>query len=159
MESKDYRKLLALAKHPFKIVGSVTTGNGAATLYYVKPSVPCKLIGAKLNVITASGANLGSAALLTKETGVTDKDLPYGKITISTNITAGSAVSNDDFMQFAVASVATAKVTVAGLPQANFLGTENNFDPKLNDALLILFPATSNATLMVGSLELEFLPL
>ena len=174
MESKYNRKLAALAKQPFKIIGAVSTPTSLANtkIYYVKPSVPCKLIGAKLHVLTADGANLASAALLTKETGVTDKNLPFDKLTMGSQfltaspytsvtlaVTPGSAVSNDDFMQFAVASVATAKVSVAGLLGANYAGSENSFDPKNNDALLFTMVCANNVTVLDAQLELEFIPL
>jgi hypothetical protein len=159
MKSIDLKNILNKGLLSVKITGAVTTGNSKDTLYYVKPSFRCKVLGAKLYVVTASGANLGSKALITKETAVTDTDLPLDTVTISTNITAGTVVDNDDILNFAVADVAGAKTTKIATPGANHAGTENDFDPDDNDAILILFPATSNATLMVATLELELQPL
>ena len=158
MKSVDLKNIVNSGLVPVKITGAVTTGKGAATLYYLKPSFRCKLLSAKLHVVTASGANLGSAALITKETAVTDPDLPLDRITISTNVTAGTAVSNDNFLNFAVADVAAATIVKLATPQANHATAENDFNPEEDDAILILFPATGNATLMVATLEIELLP-
>lgn len=158
MKSVNLKNIINKGLVPIKIVGAVTTGNSSNTLYYVKPSVRCKLIGAKLHVVTASGANLSSPGLLTKETAVTDPSLPVDTVTISTNINAGTAVNNDDFLNFATTDVAAAKTVKVATPGANHAGTENDFNPAEDDALLILFPKTSNSTLMVATLELEFLP-
>lgn len=157
MKSVNLKNIINKGLVPIKIVGAVTTGNSSNTLYYVKPSVRCKLIGAKLHVVTASGANLSSPGLLTKETAVTDPSLPVDTVTISTNINAGTAVDGV-FLNFATTDVAAAKTVKVATPGANHAGTENDFNPAEDDALLILFPKTSNSTLMVATLELEFLP-
>ena len=173
MKSKDNRKLSALSKQPFKIIGSVTTAESAAEsmVYYAKPSVPCKLIGARLNVVTAAGASLSATAKFTKETAVTDPDLGYDKLVFgfqlnvgaatktSVAITEGTAVSSDDIMQLAAASVASATSVATAVPGANFLDAANYFNPKDNDALRIDLPCASHATNLIGTLELEFLPI
>lgn len=157
MESKDLRKLMNMGKVPFKVTGSVATANGSTLTYYVKPSVKCKLLLGRLHIVTAAGAALSAPGGITKETAVNDPDLLPDTVTISTNITAGTAVDND-----ALLSVATAGVGSVGVynmvPAANHAGTANIFDPALNDALLLTLPGGSHATVMAATLELEFIP-
>lgn len=158
MRSRDYAQTVTGEHRTIKYFGAVTTGNSAAVAYYLKPSIHCKLIGAKLYVVTAAGANLSGVGTFTKETAVVDTDLKPDVITISTNISAGTAVSNDNFLNFAVADVASATTTKVAIPLTDHAGAENDFNPDENDALLISFPATNNATLMAATLEVEFAP-
>jgi hypothetical protein len=156
MDSNTFAKLVNQENTPFKIRGSITTANGGNTVYYCKPSVKCKLIGAKILVQTAAGANLSATGKITKETAVTDTDLLFDTITINTNVTAGTGADNDDLMQCAVASVASL-IVASFYPGANYLTAENEFNPAESDAILISFAGGSNATLLAGTLELEFL--
>lgn len=158
MRSKDNRKLQALLRQPFKITGAVVTSNAAANadkVYYLKPAVPCKLLSGKLHIVTGPGA--GVTIAITKETAVTDPDLPYNTIKINTAITAGTAVSSDDLLKIATGTANT--ITIQSIPGANYADAVNYFNPKNNDALVITIPDANHDTVMAATLELEFLPI
>lgn len=141
-----------------KFYGTVGSLQAGTTTYYFKPDFKCKLVGARLHVQTAAGANLTATGKVTKETDVTDTDLAHNTITCNTSISAGTAVSNDDLLQLAVAAVASLG-TVAFYPGANYATSENHFYPEDKDAVRVDFAGGNNATLLVGFLELEFLPI
>ena len=158
MLSKEYAKLDNHNKTTFKVLGSITTPAAATNddyYYYVKPSVRCRLINAVLHIVVGPGA--GVTLLLTKETAMTDTDLPFDTVTISTNVSDGTAVASTDLLNIATGTANT--ININSIPGANYSSADNYFEPSTNDAVMIKVPDTNNDTLLVGELELEFMPI
>lgn len=157
MISKDYAKLVTHEVTTFKVFGSITTPAAATNAdyyYYVKPSVRCRLVNAVLHIVTGPGA--GVTLLFTKETAMTDPDLPYDTVTASTNVTDGTAVGSTDLLNLATGTANT--ININCIPGANYSSAANVFEPSTNDAVYIKVPDTNHDTLLVGELELEFMP-
>lgn len=156
MKSVDLKNLLNRGVFPIKFTGRVTTSNSAANadkVYLFKPSFPCRLVNSTLHIVTAPGAN--STLVISKVKDVIYPTPPLDEITVQ-NSYDGDAVSNSDIITLATGT--SNEVIVAGKPDANYLSANNVFLPENNDALLITFSDTNHDTLMVGELELEFLP-
>lgn len=156
MNSVDLKNILAKGHLPIKYLGSVTTSNAAANadkVYLFKPSFPCKLINATLHVVTAPGGS--STLVISKLKDVIHPTPPLDEITAQ-NSYDGDAVSASDLITLATGT--SNEAIIAGKPDANYSSANNVFLPENNDALLITFSDANHDTLMVGELELEFLP-
>ena len=141
---------------PIKYYATITGIQNAHTYHYLMPSVKCKLLGAKLNIITAAGAVAQTATAVTKETAVPSSTIPFDAITQTTAVGKGTAVDGDKLM------ATTTALNVPGVlvftPGANFNDAVATFDPANNDAIIFDFHHANNNTLMVAVLEVEFIP-
>ena len=159
MDSKSLFKLNALsARNTVKIQGAVTTGNSGATKYFLRPSIPCKLIGARLMVVTAAGANMSAAATFKKSKQFAAPSIQYNTLTPAGSLTGGTDAGKT-FMGFAATAVATANTCNHATPGNDYADAENAFSPDNKDVIVVEFPKTSHATLMAATLEIELLPL
>lgn len=157
MKSVDLKNILNKGLFPVKFMGDVTTVNAAANadkVYYFKPSFACRLINATLHVVTAPGAS--TTLVIRKITAVENPTPAPDQIVVNSSYD-GDAVSNSDLIT--LASGTSNEVIIPGKPDAHYSSANNAFYPDNDDALLITFSDTNHDTLMVGELELEFLPL
>jgi len=141
---------------PIKYYATITGIQNAHTYHYLMPSVKCKLLGAKLNIITAAGAVAQTATAVTKETAVPSSTIPFDTITQTTAVGKGTAVDSDALM--ATTNALNAVSVLVFTPSANFNDAVATFDPANNDAIIFDFHHANNSTLMVAVLEVEFIP-
>lgn len=141
---------------PIKYYATITGIKNAHTYHYLMPSVKCKLLGAKLNIITAAGAVAQTATAVTKETAVPSSTIPFDTITQTTAVGKGTAVAGDALM--ATTNALNAVGVLVFTPSANFNDAVATFDPANNDAIIFDFHHANNSTLMVAVLEVEFIP-
>ena len=141
---------------PIKYYATITGIRNAHTYHYLMPSVKCKLLGAKLNIITAAGAVAQTATAVTKETAVPSSTIPFDAITQTTAVGKGTAVAGDKLM--ATTNALNAVSVLVFTPGANFNDAVATFDPANNDAIIFDFHHANNSTLMVAVLEVEFIP-
>ena len=141
---------------PIKYYATITGIQNAHTYHYLMPSVKCKLLGAKLNIITAAGAVAQAATAVTKETAVPSSTIPFDTITQTTAVGKGTAVSGDALM--ATTNALNAVSVLVFTPSANFNDAVATFDPANNDAIIFDFHHANDSTLMVAVLEVEFIP-
>ena len=141
---------------PIKYYATITGIKNAHTYHYLMPSVKCKLLGAKLNIITAAGAVAQTATAVTKETAVPSSTIPFDAITQTTATGKGTAVDGDKLM--ATTNALNAVSVLVFTPSANFNDAVATFDPANNDAIIFDFHHADNSTLMVAVLEVEFIP-
>lgn len=141
---------------PIKYYATITGIQNAHTYHYLMPSVKCKLLGAKLNIITAAGAVAQTATAVTKETAVPSSTIPFDTITQTTAVGKGTAVDSDALM--ATTTALNAVSVLVFTPGANFNDAVATFDPANNDAIIFDFHHANNSTLMVAVLEVEFIP-
>ena len=146
---------------PIKYYATITGIQNAHTYHYLKPSVKCKLLGAKLNIITAAGEVAQTVTAVTKETAVPSSTIPFDTITQTTAVGKGTAVDGDAGFNALLMASTTALSAVSVLvftPGANFNDAVATFDPANNDAIIFDFHHADNSTLMVAVLEVEFIP-
>lgn len=141
---------------PIKYYATITGIQNAHTYHYLMPSVKCKLLGAKLNIITAAGAVAQTVTAVTKETAVPSSTIPFDAITQTTAVGKGTAVDGDKLM--ATTNALNAVGVLVFTPSANFNDAVATFDPANNDAIIFDFHHADNSTLMVAVLEVEFIP-
>lgn len=141
---------------PIKYYATITGIKNAHTYHYLMPSVKCKLLGAKLNIITAAGAVAQTATAVTKETAVPSSTIPFDTITQTTAVGKGTAVDDDALM--ATTTALNAVSVLVFTPSANFNDAVATFDPANNDAIIFDFHHANHSTLMVAVLEVEFIP-
>ncbi len=141
---------------PIKYYATITGIQNAHTYHYLMPSVKCKLLGAKLNIITAAGAVAQTVTAVTKETAVPSSTIPFDTITQTTAVGKGTAVDGDKLM--ASTNALNAVSVLVFTPGANFNDAVATFDPANNDAIIFDFHHANNSTLMVAVLEVEFIP-
>ena len=141
---------------PIKYYATITGIQNAHTYHYLMPSVKCKLLGAKLNIITAAGAVAQTGTAVTKETAVPSSTIPFDAITQTTAVGKGTAVGSDALM--ATTTALNAVSVLVFTPGANFNDAVATFDPANNDAIIFDFHHANNSTLMVAVLEVEFIP-
>jgi len=141
---------------PIKYYATITGIQNAHTYHYLMPSVKCKLLGAKLNIITAAGAVAQTGTAVTKETAVPSSIIPFDAITQTTAVGKGTAVDSDALM--ATTNALNAVSVLVFTPGANFNDAVATFDPANNDAIIFDFHHANNSTLMVAVLEVEFIP-
>ena len=141
---------------PIKYYATITGIKNAHTYHYLMPSVKCKLLGAKLNIITAAGAVAQTGTAVTKETAVPSSTIPFDAITQTTAVGKGTAVDSDALM--ATTNALNAVSVLVFTPSANFNDAVATFDPANNDAIIFDFHHANNSTLMVAVLEVEFIP-
>jgi len=141
---------------PIKYYATITGIQNAHTYHYLMPSVKCKLLGAKLNIITAAGAVAQTVTAVTKETAVPSSTIPFDAITQTTAVGKGTAVDGDKLM--ATTNALNAVSVLVFTPGANFNDAVATFDPANNDAIIFDFHHANNSTLMVAVLEVEFIP-
>lgn len=141
---------------PIKYYATITGIQNAHTYHYLMPSVKCKLLGAKLNIITAAGAVAQTGTAVTKETAVPSSTIPFDAITQTTAVGKGTAVDGDTLM--ATTNALNAVSVLVFTPGANFNDAVATFDPANNDAIIFDFHHANNSTLMVAVLEVEFIP-
>lgn len=141
---------------PIKYYATITGIQNAHTYHYLMPSVKCKLLGAKLNIITAAGAVAQTGTVVTKETAVPSSTIPFDAITQTTAVGKGTAVDSDALM--ATTNALNAVSVLVFTPGANFNDAVATFDPANNDAIIFDFHHANNSTLMVAVLEVEFIP-
>ena len=141
---------------PIKYYATITGIQNAHTYHYLMPSVKCKLLGAKLNIITAAGAVAQTATAVTKETAVPSSTIPFDTITQTTAVGKGTAVAGDALMS--ATNALNAVSVLVFTPGANFNDAVATFDPANNDAIIFDFHHANNSTLMVAVLEVEFIP-
>lgn len=141
---------------PIKYYATITGIKNAHTYHYLMPSVKCKLLGAKLNIITAAGAVAQTATAVTKETAVPSSTIPFDTITQTTAVGKGTAVAGDALMATTIALNAVSVLVFT--PSANFNDAVATFDPANNDAIIFDFHHANNSTLMDAVLEVEFIP-
>ena len=165
MESKHLAKLGRYPGMTMKVIAPIASINAAANnnvIYYYKPSIPCKLVGAKMHVLVVAAVALSAVATIVKQTALTDSDLKRDILTVGTLITAGTAVTGTDMLKFATTSVsAAANVTALPTPGANLMAAETNLNPETNDAIVVTLPCLANAAgaLLSAWLELELMPI
>ena len=140
---------------PIKYYATITGIQNAHTYHYLMPSVKCKLLGAKLNIITAAGAVAQSGTYVAKETAVPSSTIPFDAITQTTAAGKGKAVSGDKLM--ATTNALNVPIVLVFTPGANFNDAAATFDPANNDAIIFDFHH-ANSTLMVAVLEVELIP-
>jgi len=140
---------------PIKYYATITGIKNAHTYHYLMPSVKCKLLGAKLNIITAAGAVAQTGTAVTKETAVPSSTIPFDAITQTTAVGKGTAVDSDALM--ATTNALNAVSVLVFTPGANFNDAVATFDPANNDAIIFDFHHANNSTLMVAFLEVEFI--
>ena len=141
---------------PIKYYATITGIQNAHTYHYLMPSVKCKLLGAKLNIITAAGAVAQTATAVTKETAVPSSTIPFDTITQTTAVGKGTAVDSSALM--ATTTALNAVSVLVFTPGANFNDAVATFDPANNDAIIFDFHHANDSTLMVAVLEVEFIP-
>jgi hypothetical protein len=141
---------------PIKYYATITGIRNAHTYHYLMPSVKCKLLGAKLTIVTAGGAVAKSVTAVTKETAVPSSTIPFDTITQTTGVGKGTAVDGDALM--ATTNALNAVGVLVFTPGANFNDAVATFDPANNDAIIFDFHHGDDATLMVAVLEVEFIP-
>ena len=141
---------------PIKYYATITGIQDAHTYHYLMPSVKCKLLGAKLNIITGAGAVAQTVTAVTKETAVPSSTIPFDAITQTTAVGKGTAVDGD--MLMATTNALNAVSVLVFTPGANFNDAVATFDPANNDAIIFDFHHANNSTLMVAVLEVEFIP-
>ena len=141
---------------PIKYYATITGIQNAHTYHYLMPSVKCKLLGAKLNIITAAGAAAQTVTAVTKETAVPSSTIPFDTITQTTATGKGTAVASDALM--ATTTALNAVSVLVFTPSANFNDAVATFDPANNDAIIFDFHHANDSTLMVAVLEVEFIP-
>ena len=141
---------------PIKYYATITGIQNAHTYHYLMPSVKCKLLGAKLNIITAAGTVAQTATAVTKETAVPSSTIPFDAITQTTAIGKGTAVGGAKLMETTTALNAVSVLVFT--PSANFNDAAATFDPANNDAIIFDFHHANNSILMVAVLEVEFIP-
>ncbi len=141
---------------PIKYYATITGIQNAHTYHYLMPSVKCKLLGAKLNIITAAGAVAQTVTAVTKETAVPSSTIPFDTITQTTAVGKGTPVDGDALM--ATTNALNAVSVLVFTPGANFNDAVATFDPANNDAIIFDFHHANNSTLMVAVLEVEFIP-
>jgi len=142
---------------PIKYYATITGIKNAHTYHYLMPSVKCKLLGAKLNIITAAGAVAQTATAVTKETAVPSSTIPFDTITQTTAVGIGSRRTPADALM-ATTNALNAVSVLVFTPSANFNDAVATFDPANNDAIIFDFHHANNSTLMVAVLEVEFIP-
>jgi hypothetical protein len=141
---------------PIKYYATITGIKNAHTYHYLMPSVKCKLLGAKLTIVTAAGAVAQTVTAVTKETAVPSSTIPFDTITQTTAVGKGTAVSGDALM--ATTNALNAISVLVFTPSANFNDAVATCDPANNDAIIFDFHHANNATLMAAVLEVEFIP-
>ena len=141
---------------PIKYYATITGIKNAHTYHYLMPSVKCKLLGAKLTIVTAAGAVAQTATAVTKETAVPSSTIPFDTITQTTAVGKGTAVNGDTLM--ATTDALNAISVLVFTPGANFNDAVATFDPANNDAIIFDFHHANHSTLMVAVLEVEFIP-
>jgi len=141
---------------PIKYYATITGIQNAHTYHYLMPSVKCKLLGAKLNIITAAGAVAQTATAVTKETAVPSSTIPFDTITQTTAVGKGRSLEQTALM--ATTNALNAVSVLVFTPSANFNDAVATFDPANNDAIIFDFHHANNSTLMVAVLEVEFIP-
>ena len=141
---------------PIKYYATITGIQNAHTYHYLMPSVKCKLLGAKLNIITAAGAVAQTVTAVTKETAVPSSTIPFDAITQTTAVGKGTAVDGDKLME--TTNALNAVSVLVFTPSPNFNDAVATFDPANNDAIIFDFHHANNSTLMVAVLEVEFIP-
>ena len=141
---------------PIKYYATITGIQNAHTYHYLMPSVKCKLLGAKLNIINPAGAAAQAATAVTKETAVPSSTIPFDTITQTTAVGKGTAVAGDALMS--ATNALNAVSVLVFTPGANFNDAVATFDPANNDAIIFDFHHANNSTLMVAVLEVEFIP-
>jgi len=141
---------------PIKYYATITGIQNAHTYHYLMPSVKCKLLGAKLTIVTAAGAVAQTVTAVTKETAVPSSTIPFDAITQTTAVGKGTAVDSDALM--ATTNALNAVSVLVFTPSANFNDAVATFDPANNDAIIFDFHHANNSTLMVAVLEVEFIP-
>ena len=141
---------------PIKYYATITGIKNAHTYHYLMPSVKCKLLGAKLNIITAAGAVAQTGTNVYKETAVPSSTIPFDAITQTTAADKGRAVAGAKLMDATTALNAVSVLVFT--PGANFNDAVATFDPANNDAIIFDFHHADNSTLMVAVLEVEFIP-
>ena len=141
---------------PIKYYATITGIKNAHTYHYLMPSVKCKLLGAKLTIVTAAGAVAQTATAVTKETAVPSSTIPFDTITQTTAVGKGTAVNGDTLM--ATTNALNAISVLVFTPGANFNDAVATFDPANNDAIIFDFHHANHSTLMVAVLEVEFIP-
>lgn len=141
---------------PIKYYATITGIQNAHTYHYLMPSVKCKLLGAKLTIVTAAGAVAQTVTAVTKETAVPSSTIPFDTITQTTAVGKGTAVDNDTLM--ATTTALNAISVLVFTPGANFNDAVATLDPANNDAIIFDFHHANSATLMAAVLEVEFIP-
>lgn len=141
---------------PIKYYATITGIQNSHTYHYLMPSVKCKLLGAKLTIVTAAGAVAQTGTAVTKETAVPSSTIPFDAITQTTAVGKGTAVDSDALM--ATTTALNAVSVLVFTPGANFNDAVATFDPANNDAIIFDFHHANSATLMVAVLEVEFIP-
>ena len=150
MKSVDLKNILAAKMLTIKTIQPIASTNGAAVIYYFRPSIKCRLVGAKVR-LTATPTN-DQVITFTKET-LTAAGLLALKandiLTVSADIS--DAVANTAFMS------TTSKATAPAASGANYLGAKSVIDGEGGEVLRIDI-ADSGSHPLAGFMELEFLP-
>ena len=147
METRDRSRLLNMGMVPFKVALPLTAATAAAVSYHYKPSIPCKLIDAKLMIVAAPDDT--ATILITKDT-IAALDTPTDKL-----ITGATGVDVATSALFSIVTGEVASVAVNGSPGANYK-TAQVIDVGSREAVQIALPVNSDP--LEATLILEFLP-
>lgn len=162
MDSSTLVKIQNSPLIPLKVLGNITGSTSDYVVYHFKPSYPCRIIGAQLNVITASGGELipesDPAAYIYPSLSISKAivtDPHCIKDAIVSDVTTSSAVSDS-----AILSLDTGASDNTHIPAnpGDDYQTAKDIDVEANEAILIILgQCTDNA--LVGTLILEIQPL
>lgn len=157
MKSVDLKNLINNL-NTIKVRGEIAGSTSAAVVYYVKPSVKCRLVGAKLVLFTNTEAN-GKTVMLSK-TLLSASDLPANTLVPSTGITANDPDSADtDLWKFTMPNAAitdTAFTAEATRTKALLVCDPLEDDDEVGNAVKVSIQQLTGGKAMTGLLELEF---
>jgi hypothetical protein len=162
MESNAMQKVLAnksVMKFRAVVTGSTAT---AGVIYYFKPSIKSKLLGADLTLLTNTG---NGTAVTISRTICTDTDLPMDEITISTNVSV-TDITSSDVLEYALpnGALTTANFTPSSTITDAFLTVDPNpttadLATYGNAVKILLADLGSGSEAMTGVLTLSFQPI
>ena len=147
MQSKDRSRLMNMGLVPFKVSIPLAVPAASAVAYHYKPAFPCRLIDAKLMVITAPDDT--ADITITKDT-IAALDTPVNKL-----IAGATAVAVADSDLFTITTGEVDNKAVLGLPGDDYK-TAQLVDVGNREALKISVPVNTDS--LDSTLILEFMP-
>jgi len=162
MDSPTLVKIQNSPRQTLKVLGNILGSTSDYVVYLYKPSYPCRIIGAQLNVIAASGGELIPEsdpeayiypALAISKAIVSDPQCV--KDSIVTGISITSAVSDSDILSLDTG--ASDNTHIPANPGDDYQ-TAQNIDVEAEEALFIKLEQCTT-TALSGTLILEIQPL
>ena len=147
MQSKDRSRLMNMGLVPFKVSIPLAVPGVSAVAYHYKPAFPCRLIDAKLMVITAPDDT--ADITITKDT-IAALDTPVNKL-----IAGATAAAVADSDLFTITTGVAGNKAVLGVPGDNYK-TAQLVDVGNREALKIGVPVNTDS--LDSTLILEFMP-